>query len=433
MNIRIGAFGTEETIEQLRGFAEDQEGIQLIPFTYNHPEDVKALVELAYGCDVFLFTGPVPYMYAKSVLKNSDLPYVFVPFDQLMISNAFNILQQKSLSSIDRISIDIMHKEHVSEVLEVLELHEKAIYIYDFSDREPFEIAEIVQFHEVLWNEKKIQFALTSIMAVEKQLIEKGIPCLKMPIPDKNVKIAVQEAKTQGELRLTQTSKIIVGFVKIKQMNGNTDELDDFQLEKQQLSIHQILLRFTHEVDLSLYKSYNGYVIFGTMGSLNHLITSNKLQEYIREIEESQKVHLSIGFGSGATATEAEIYAKAAMKRAFEENVSSCYVYDESGNYQYLHPYEGPQDKREFLINQLITAGGLTMEASSTFTDFLLSRNFNSFTTQEYALYSKVTTRTAARFMKKLMETGVIQLAGEEKLYDKGRPRTIYRLKEFTT
>lgn len=431
MTIRIGAFGAIETIEQLQTFAKDREDIQIIPFTYNHPKEIVTLIKQAFGCDVFLFTGPIPYMYAQEALEEINIPNVFVEFDQLMISNAFNLISKNKVLNVNDLSIDIMHKEDVYEVLDVLTIKKDSLHIFDFSDQEPFEIAEIVQFHEYLWKKKKSCMALTSITLVEEKLKEKGIPCLKMPIPQKNVELALQEAKTLGKLRVSQAAKIVVGFAKIKRMDEYIDEMNDFQFNKLQLSLHQILLRLTHETDFSLYKGNKNFVIFGTKGSLDNFIASNNLHEYIREIEQTLNVHIVIGFGSGNIAPDAEKHAKTAMHRALKDNESSCYVYDDSGNYVSIRSYTGMHIQREALINQVIQPENTTLESAKKFVDFLQLRDFKPFTTHEYAIYSKVTTRTAARFIKKMVENCLLELAGEQKLFEKGRPRMMYQLKEM--
>jgi len=137
-----------------------------------------------------------------------------------------------------------------------------------------------------------------------------------------------------------------------------------------------------------------------------------------------------MGFGSGSTATQAEAHAKTAMLRASQDNVSSCYLYSNTGAYVYLLTQSTNGVPRDMLINRMMQKGGITIESASTFVDFLIVRDFNPFTTQEYAAYSNVTTRTAARFIKKMVDCGIVELAGEQKLYEKGRPRTIYQLKE---
>src|SRR5699024_4025417 len=152
MTIRIGAFGAIETIHNLQSYVGKREDIRIVPFTYEHPKETKDLVPRTLGCDVFLFTGPIPYMYAQDALKNIDIPHVFVEFDQLMISNAFNLVYKNENMQLENISMDIMHKEDVIEILDVLDIPRDSIHIFDYSDQEPFEIGEIVQFHENLWN-----------------------------------------------------------------------------------------------------------------------------------------------------------------------------------------------------------------------------------------------------------------------------------------
>lgn len=429
MNIRIGAFGSKETIEQLKTYEEKWPTIQIIPFTYKEPEESKTLVEQAYGCDVYFFTGPVPYLYAKDVLDSVDIPSVVVPFDQLMISNAFNLLHVTYGRDIERLSIDTTYTTHVEEILHVLEIESDTIHMYNFAEQTSFEIQEIVDYHLALWNKGKIDIVLTSIIAVEEKLKEHGVRCLKMPIPQKNVEFALQEAETLGRLHVSQTAEIVVGFVKVKNIEKLRDEVDEFQIEKILLSLHQILLRCTHEMDLSLYRGSNQFVIFGTKGSLEQLVAGDTLLSYIREIETTLHVFIVMGFGSGSTATQAEANAKRAMQRAGQDDVSSCYLLSGIGQFVYLltETTSGPQ--RELLINRFMQDGGITVESASTFVDFLIVRNFQSFSTQDYAAYSNVTTRTAARFIKKMVDSGIIELAGEQKLFEKGRPRTMYQFK----
>lgn len=431
MIIRIGAFGSKETIENLQTYEETWENIRIIPFTYDTPAETVELVRHAYGCDVYLFTGPIPYMYARDALGEVEVPHVVVAFDQLMISNGFNVLQRKNQGSIERLSIDIMDKESVLEILDVLEIGPETIHIFDYYDHEPFSIDEIVQFHVDLWESDDTYMALTSIVAVEEVLTRRGVPCIKMPIPQKNVELALQEAQTLGQLYVSQTSKIVVGFLKVKDREKYTEALDDFQMEKRSLSLHQILLRCTHEMDLSLYKGSNQFVIFGTKGSLDNLVSGNHLKSYIREIEQTLGVEIVIGFGSGNTAARAEDHAKIAMVRALQDDGSSCYLYDDAGRYAYLLSETEAHFKKETLTNELMKEGSITLDSASTFVEFLIARNFNAFTTQEYASYSKVTTRTAARLIRKLLTSGMLGLAGEKKLYEKGRPRTMYELKEI--
>lgn len=429
MKIRIGAFGSKETIEKLKVYEEKNSFIQIIPFTYQDPSESRKLVKKAYGCDVFFFTGPVPYLYAKDIVETMEIPTTFVPFDQLMISNAFNLVNILYHEPIARLSIDIAYEEHVKEILDVLNITSNDIYIYDFADRTSFEINEIVNFHLSLWKNGSIDMVLTSVVAVEERLKQYNVKCLKMPIPKKNVHQALKEAETLGKLQLSQTSEIVVGFVKIKKLEQLQEQVGDFKFEKIFLSIHQILLQCTHEMGLSLYRGGNQFVIFGTRGSLEKLIAEHVLLEYLREIETTLKISIAIGFGSGVTAIQAEERAKQAMLRASEDSASSSYLLNESGQYIYLLHEEAEGTQRQLLINEIINKSSITEGTAAIFVDFLMISHFRPFSVQQYASYSNVTVRTAARFIKKLVESEVLEVAGEKKLFDKGRPRIMYQFK----
>lgn len=129
------------------------------------------------------------------------------------------------------------------------------------------------------------------------------------------------------------------------------------------------------------------------------LISDNHLSCFVKEIEKKLNITVAVGFGSGLTARQAEHNAQSALQRALEEDESICYLYNESGAYIYLLNEEEDVNK-ESLMNALLTCG-LTLETASRFADFLLLRQFRPFTSQEYAEYANVTTRTAARLIKK--------------------------------
>lgn len=429
MNIRVAAFGTKETVKGLENYSKLFSHISIVPFTYQQPKECVDLVEEAYTCDVFLFAGPVPYLYAKNALEQMNVPYTHVPFDELMVSHTFFLLATEYQMAIRRLSIDIMNPAHVTEVLNDLGMEQKDIFIHDIHEIPGLDIAEIVKRHQQLWDQEAIDFVLTSIDAVAQALKELNIPCLKMPIPKKNFLHGLQEAKTLGQIKLSETSRIVMGLVKIKNLDRVSDSLGDFQFEQLLLAFHQILLNYTHKMDFSLYKGhYHQFIIFGTKGSFDKLISDNHLSCFVKEIEKKLNITVAVGFGSGLTARQAEHNAQSALQRALEEDESICYLYNESGAYIYLLNEEEDVNK-ESLMNALLTCG-LTLETASRFADFLLLRQFRPFTSQEYAEYANVTTRTAARLIKKMTDTGVLESVGERKIHDMGRPRAIYQIKE---
>lgn len=125
MNIRVAAFGTKETVKGLENYSKLFSNISIVPFTYQQPKECVDLVEEAYTCDVFLFAGPVPYLYAKNALEQMNVPYTHVPFDELMVSHTFFLLATEYQMAIRRLSIDIMNPAHVTEVLNDLGMEQK--------------------------------------------------------------------------------------------------------------------------------------------------------------------------------------------------------------------------------------------------------------------------------------------------------------------
>ncbi|MFS8580279.1 MAG: hypothetical protein LOD88_09680, partial [Novibacillus thermophilus] len=71
MKIHIALFGLEQSVNRMIQFAEGKGDIEIVPFVYRQAEEAKELLSQAYMCDVFLFTGPLPYLYAKEEIEKN--------------------------------------------------------------------------------------------------------------------------------------------------------------------------------------------------------------------------------------------------------------------------------------------------------------------------------------------------------------------------
>lgn len=65
--IKVALFGPEEAVNLVKKYDSIIEEIELQPFIYQTTEDMETLITQAVHCDVYLFSGILPYFYTKNL------------------------------------------------------------------------------------------------------------------------------------------------------------------------------------------------------------------------------------------------------------------------------------------------------------------------------------------------------------------------------
>lgn len=428
MKIKIAVFGREELVTRINSYLEDQEDIEIIPFIYTNAVETLELIEKAFMCDVYLFGGSLPYLFAKKKIERKRLPAIQVEFDDYMILTSFYRLRNYHNQKLDRISIDVLDKQYVDEVVAELEMEEHAIYTYSYGDDSILDIGKICQYHKDLYKAGKIDYVLTSIEEVEQRLIEAGIPTSCMVIPKLNLERAIERAKSIATLNKSKSAQIVAGFVQIKGFDKLVAKKGEVVGQEMLHKLHQILLNFGQQTYASILPNGDDqFCIFGTKGVLDHITNHYRDFPLLQEIARSLGVPVDIGFGLGLTAKQAEDNAKIALNTFSHSEESSCFIVNERkeiigplGVTKHINTSE--------LYHALIHRARLNNELSYNFIDFINLRNNEPFSANDISNYYQVTKRSAERTIHKLLDGNVIRISGEEKPYIKGRPRKLFEL-----
>src|SRR5699024_7176527 len=148
--------------------------------------------------------------------------------------------------SSDIFSIDILNKSNVDEVIAELNLNPREIYTYSY-ENQPINIQTIVHYHLKLWNEKKIDYVLTSITEVKEQLLEIGVPTIFMHIPKMNIIDVIEKAKSVTALNKSKSTQIVAGYVQIKHLFTQQKDKEELLNE-----LHDILQKFGRQTNSSV-------------------------------------------------------------------------------------------------------------------------------------------------------------------------------------
>lgn len=385
LKVKVAVFGREETLARIRMITEKHDDMEILPFTYDHSREVPALIERAFMCDIYLFTGSLSYLYAQEKVNKKRLPAIQVAFDEYMILTSFYRIRYEYNQQLNRLSIDVPDYKYMKKVEEELEFKDKQIYTYSFGEESPH-IEKIAFYHKKLWDEGKIDYVLTSSKEVELILQQFNIPVSCMVIPNINLEHAIREAKSLTELNQSKTPLLVTGYIRMKNSNRQLENIDT-NLNK----IEQILTNFVKRTDAMLTcTNDNQFVVVGTKKLLDYIQNHYRDFPILKEIESAINTPIDIGFGLGLTVKESENHAHFALEKCSNETSSLCFIVNERKD------TIGPIGiQREIdtsrLFHSLIHKARLNNELSYNFIDFITDRNNEPFSSNDIALYYKVT------------------------------------------
>ncbi|WP_087973723.1 hypothetical protein [Oceanobacillus rekensis] len=428
MKTKIAVFGRTEILNRVNILTEEYDNVEILPFVYAHSSEVTEIIESALMCDVYLFTEPLSYLYAREKIEKEKLPAVLVAHNEYMILGSLYKRRDIRNQKHDRISIDIPNRKHMSEVIKEFGGEEQEFYYYSYEDDDAPDIDKIVAFHKKLWDDGSIDYVLSSSKEVESHMKHSGIPASTMIIPDILLNQAIQEAKSLTILNRNKGALLVTGYIRLKETgvapaeNSRTYEENIYQLK-------QILTDFGKQTDaLLVHNRSDQFVMVGTKKLLDHLQNHYREFPLLSEIQSTLSMAIDMGFGLGLTAEESQKHAHLALDKCSKDNRSICYITNERKDT--IGPIGIMRDiDTSRLFQALIHKAKLNNELSYNFIDFITDRNNEPFSSNDIATYYKVTKRSAERTVNKLLTGDVIKVSGEERPYLKGRPRKLFTIK----
>lgn len=435
MEVKIAAFGSRGNMQRiLESVPHDK--IIITPFIYEDPKDSPELVKKAYGFDALFFTGPVPYYLSIQEIEKKKLPATFIPFDEYVVSLSLNYVRHHLGIESSKLSFDIHDSRYIYSVLKELEVDKESVFIKEYRSLIKEELSfsdQLVVFHHDLWKEGKIDLAITSINTVFEQLTTLGVNSFRMIVPQKNILDTLNIAYTHGELMLSKKSQIVVGFVSIKDYNEILKRKGKLGSQELVLDLHQLLLQFGKEINASIqFLGNDQYIIFGTRGPLEYITNQYQELPILSKIQDLLNIHISMGFGFGINANEAEENAQIALHYADQiRNKSSGFIVTD--NKLVIGPLNDKKTGFHLRIEDDLTLGiskktGLSVSNISKLIKFWEIRNYKGFTSKEFAEYFQFSKRSSDRMLKKLLNANIISITGEEQPFSKGRPRSVYKV-----
>ncbi|WP_066391546.1 helix-turn-helix domain-containing protein [Neobacillus mesonae] len=412
MSTKIAFIGSGESLTRIQPVAANLLDIEIDPYIYQEPQEAADLVTQIKPCDVVLFAGALAYYFSKKQLESLPIPCIYLATDEMAVASSFlSILYTKHIT-LERISIDMIDSSVVYNVLTEFESDVSKMHVLDYQNmlESHFDLGKIVTFHKKLWDQGKIDLALTSVHAVYHRLESLGIPAMRLTDPKFSLRRCLEIARAEAELFKRKSAQVAVGYINAAVLDEQPNAL-------------------IHELPAPIQRLEDGlFVFYSTRGEIEALIGQNQFYDFMNNWDEPIKM----GIGYGATFIDAEQNAKAALKFSEKDADSKCwYILTEEK--QLLGPF--PHENRQHQLKndhpeivQIAKQTRLSPGNLSKMIEFSKSRKDVHFTAADLADYLKVTRRSTERILKKLADHSYVKVVGEEMTYQQGRPRAIYEL-----
>lgn len=438
MSKTIAVVGSSTLIDKIKSLSKNVPEIELHYFIYNSIYETKQILEeVSNYIDTFLFTGIIPYKIAQEPMKRLNKTGYFLDLDEYSI--ALGIFKAIQDNKNIRFSIDYTSNINLETILNDLDIDSNNVYKVDvfsfFEDEGEDYSLEIAKFHEHLLKENKIQKIVTCLSSVSNYLNQRGIEHIRITHSTKVILNMLNILNTQSRLEETRAAQIIIAKFKIQNYEQEVSEKGTYFVEKNILELNRILLEIANDTFSTLQRNNRDeFTLYGTYGSFNHYTKNMTDFSFINNIEKLLHIPIGIGFGTGYTTKDAEGNAMKALEISIKSNGLQGFLITQKG--ELVGPLEkgmynfGKSD-RDHQNNWIIrsTETGINKQILFRIYQFDRLQDFTGFTAIELSEYILTSKRSAERFIKILLQNGLIQEIGYRKGNGRGRNSKIYKLK----
>lgn len=378
--------------------------------------------------DSAVFPGPWQFDLA------TDGHWLTVPSTHLPLTGAalYAALLRASLTvddvDLSRVSIDSLSVADVEEAYADIGLD--TTDVYDCPYEGPDSVAEFTAFHREKWEQKHTTLALTTILAVERELRSQGVPVLRIAPTRSSVRDALETAVLLGQGTRMGAHQLAMIAVQLIPTGTSRAESGDYWQQELALLTHQKLLSEARQVGATVMRrSDTLFLVTTTHGGLVRLTEQFTVAPFLGALTSQLGVPVAVGAGAGQTARDAEANALIAVEDSVtREGAVAVYLHDSVRTD--LPPGTGrevteavpsdtaPQiDPRATEILTAIAAATTPAAGQQMIVDVEL-----------VADVMQVTQRTGRRMLKELVEAGLAWPLPPARSNGGGRPRQQFRL-----
>lgn len=423
--MNIGIIGPLDSCEKIAtAIREDFPG--LTPKIYEVSRTEEAYIEkerYERECDGLIFTGMG--VYYKTIEKvDITLPHVYIPFLTSSIMKAFWELKNK-FPECKNISIDIVDRTEVEDVLEEFNLNDINIQTMEFNHLYPEQ--KYVDFHLEAQKQNKACIAITGLGWVFEQVSNLGYPTIRLYSTKSSIRNTIKDLIYRINEVMVKYSNLAVQVIYIE----GPEDVSRYRRIEISSFVSINLIGYLKEIQGSIFNlSWNKYLIFSTRGAVENNQNLQRLKDILDYVKK-EDLKVFVGTGLGATAHESEINANKALSAAKNLGESCIFKVEDKR-------IEGPLlDEVELSYNFIMDSEEIDKMSEKIDLSPIYIQKINSikekygkdtFTSDELSQYLDVSVRTANRIIKKVLDNNLGEEIGLETNKSVGRPKKIIRI-----
>ena len=436
MRYRIGIIGFASSVDRIMDVSVDYStDVQFIPFPFQSEQEMPEILQKArHKVDGWLFSGPMPYELAKPYLQN-DYTADYCPTLGAGLYRTIIQIMARLITSVPRVSID-MYKGmlDIESVIGEMGINFPEIHIKYFEDIGSEMVEQVARFHQQLWLQGKLDYAITAVAGVRNCLEEMGVPVMYLPLTKQEI--------AQGLKLLSE--KIKTNYFRTSQVGTVVISISDYAklvAKNQYASTMQMLDWKLKGILLPLSATLNGYLI--DKGSGRYVIFSSRgvVENYVQAIQEALAqmnvainfvVPIHIGIGYGETVAQAEFNAQKALLAYAERKQAGLVIIEHNGKMVELDE-SGSHLEYDYFSDDPQVVAQLHQAAVSVKTFRKLVAAVNSFSSDRFTVAQMaaklaVSEQNIRRILGSLAGVELVHVVGEELSANRGRPGKIYKL-----
>ena len=420
--MNIGIIGPLDSGEKIADIMK-KDFLKLTPKLYAVSKIDEAYLQIEKSqqeCDGLIFTGVG--VYSKIVEKvTPSLPCVYIPFLTASIIKSLWELNQR-FPKCKNIAIDTVEKSEVEDTIEELNLEDINVHVMNYNHLHSEQ--NYVDFHLNMHKTRQVSVSIIGLGWVYEELKKKGYPVIRLYSTKSEIKGQISDLTYKIKQAEVKEATMAVQLLSVK----SQQDITQYKALEISSLIESNLVGYLKEIQGSIFNlNSNQYIIFSTRGAVENTHNLMKLKNTLDYLEKSN-ISIFVGTGLGRTAYESEINANKALEAALKEEKSSVFKV-ERGN------IVGPLLQEDELTYDFIMDNSKTEEMSELINlNPLYIQKINAikekyakdtFTSEELAKHLGVSTRTANRIVKKIIDNHCGEVVGLESNSSLGRPKKV--------
>ncbi|WP_080872026.1 hypothetical protein [Oceanobacillus timonensis] len=429
MHLKFGVIGPAESVEKILEVGKEFETITFLPFPYEEIEEMSEIIEInRYVVDQWLFSGLFNYTYA---MENKLIQKDEGGYPTLYGSSFFGELLEAQLNEgriFTKISIDNIARTELDKILSFY--HLDALTYYTMPFQSDYSRKDVITFHKKLYDEGKIELAITTLNAVYYQLKEAGVPVYRLTASYMSIKLTIELLVEKAQANLFENRQMAIIGCRLKNAEKTMTQHQLFQWKYHQLNWNKSLLEITELLQGSLVEEGDGlFFIFTTKGEIDNQAES-ALLKLIEEYQIRDQLEASIAIGFGENVLHAEQNVRYGLSQDVYEKEASILLVEGAGELS---------EKSVDSLGKSLDLKSLEEELTRKFADgsasprdvlriIVYSHKYHQqeFTSEDISRWLQSTERNGRRILAELEQANIIKKCGKIQSNQRGRPKNVY-------